>query len=116
MAIGGPLVAYYLVWKPLAHTPPTVRIFATAFTADLATYLITATQLALAFPDPLSGFGGSWLKFAGIFAVTQLPLAVAEGILTVLLLQAVQNAAGMDVTQLIGQGKPERASRTEALG
>ena len=90
MAIGGPLIAYYLVWRPLRNSPFYVRVFATAFVADLATYLITTTQLALAFPDPFGGFMASWLKFAGIFAVTQIPLAIGEGILSVLIMNALQ--------------------------
>ena len=61
--------------------------------ANLATYLITTTQLALAFPDPVSGYLGSWLTFASIFAVTQIPLAIGEGILTVLIVNALQTSA-----------------------
>ena len=86
MAIGGPIIAYYLVWKPLkGRIPSWLSVFLTAFVADLMTYVITTTQLALAFPDPVNGFAGSWLTFAGVFAVTQLPLAIAEGILIVLI-------------------------------
>jgi cobalt/nickel transport system permease protein len=40
----------------------------------------------MAFPDPASGFPGSLVKFLGIFAVTQIPLAVSEGLLTVLVM------------------------------
>lgn len=101
MAIGGPLVAYYLVWRPLkGRTPAWLAVFATAFIADLATYVITATQLALAFPSPVSGFFGSWLTFLGIFAVTQLPLAVAEGILVVLIFNFLQTNATNELHEL----------------
>lgn len=100
MAIGGPLIAYFLIWKPLASAPLYLRVFLTAFVADLATYLITTTQLALAFPDPTSGFVGSWLTFASIFALTQLPLALGEGILTVLIYNALLSSAGDEITQL----------------
>ena len=100
MAIGGPLIAYYLVWKPLQNTPLYVRVFLTAFVADMATYLITTTQLSLAFPDPTSGFVGSWLTFASIFAVTQIPLAIGEGILTVLIYNALLSSGGEEVVQL----------------
>jgi cobalt/nickel transport system permease protein len=75
-------------------------VFLTAFVADLATYLITTTQLALAFPDPVSGLMGSWLKFAGIFAITQIPLAVGEGILTVLIFNALQTTAPAELKEL----------------
>ncbi len=101
MAIGGPLIAYFLIWLPLkGKTPSWLSVFATAFVADLATYLITTTQLALAFPNPVSGFIGSWLTFAAIFAVTQVPLAVAEGILTVLIFNALQSTATVELQEL----------------
>ncbi len=49
----------------------------------LATYATTAAQLALAFPDPSAGVAGAFLKFAGIFAITQVPLSLVEALLTV---------------------------------
>lgn len=76
------------------------RVFATAFVADLATYLITTTQLALAFPDPVSGLLGSWLEFAAIFAITQIPLALAEGILTVLIYNAIRTNMPAELERL----------------
>jgi len=101
MAIGGPLAAYYLVWRPLRGKVPTwLSVFATAAIANLFTYIITTTQLALAFPDPVSGLMGSWLTFAGIFAVTQIPLAIAEGILVVLIFNALQSSAPTEMKQL----------------
>ena len=101
MAIGGPILAYYLIWLPLrGHAPSWLAGFLTAFFADLATYLITTTQLALAFPDPVSGFLGSWLTFAAIFAVTQIPLAIAEGILVVLIFNFLQTNATTELRSL----------------
>ncbi|GAB4436440.1 MAG: energy-coupling factor ABC transporter permease [Anaerolineae bacterium] len=101
MAIGGPLVAYYLVWKPLrGRTPAWLSVFLAAAIADLSTYLITTTQLALAFPDPVSGIPGSWLTFAGIFAITQIPLAIAEGILVVLIFNFLQANATAELRAL----------------
>ena len=101
MAIGGPLIAYYLVWLPLkGRTPTWLSVFAVAFAADVATYLITTTQLALAFPSPVNGFVGSWITFAGIFAITQIPLGIAEGILTVLIFNALQSNAGNELKEL----------------
>jgi len=101
MAIGGPLIAYYLVWLPLkGRTPAWLSVFITAFVADLATYVITSTQLALAFPNPVSGFIGSWLTFMGIFAVTQIPLAIAEGILIVLIFNFLQTNATTELHEL----------------
>jgi cobalt/nickel transport system permease protein len=105
MAIGGPLVAYYLVWLPLKGKAPTwLSVFLVAFVANLFTYILTSTQLALAFPDPVSGFIGSWLTFAGIFAVTQIPLAIGEGILTVLIFNALRSTAGNELKELGVEG------------
>jgi cobalt/nickel transport system permease protein len=101
MAIGGPLIAYYFIWLPLrGKTSTWLSVFLTAFVADLTTYLITTTQLALAFPSPVNGFMGSWLTFAAIFAVTQIPLAIAEGILTVLIFNTLQSTAATELQEL----------------
>lgn len=96
MAVVGPWAAY-AVWRLLGRAPFTVAAFCAIAAADLATYLTTATQLALAFPDPISGFAGAWVRFAGIFAVTQVPLAVVEGVVGVLLLKALIAWAGQDL-------------------
>ncbi|EME71717.1 cobalt transport protein CbiM [Paramagnetospirillum caucaseum] len=91
MAIAGPWVAYG-VWRLAGRlgVPFAVAVFLAAFLGDLATYVTTSVQLALAFPDAESGFGGAFAKFAGIFAVTQLPLAVAEGLVTVVVMNALK--------------------------
>lgn len=52
--------------------------------ADLITYIVTSLQLALAHPDAVNGIVGSFTKFMGIFAITQIPLAIGEGILTLI--------------------------------
>ena len=41
------------------------------------------------FPDPAGGFAASLLKFGGIFAITQIPLAISEGLLTVLVVNTL---------------------------
>ncbi len=66
--------------------PLPLSVFLAASLADLGTYLVTSAQLALAFPDPATGFVGAFLKFAGVFAFTQLPLAVGEGLLSSLVM------------------------------
>jgi cobalt/nickel transport system permease protein len=83
MAVVGPLVSYgvfKLLKKKDANT--TFTVFLAAFLGDLMTYVVTANQLALAFPDPVNGFVGSLGKFLSVFAVTQIPLAIVEGIVT----------------------------------
>lgn len=91
MAIVGPFAAYgiFRLSKGLG-LPFGLSVFLAAALADLLTYVTTSLQLALAFPDPVGGFGGSFAKFAGIFAVTQVPLAVSEGLLTVIVFNALK--------------------------
>jgi cobalt/nickel transport system permease protein len=84
MGIVGPFVAW-LIWKGWGKMGLSILpgIFLAAFFADLLTYATTAIQLSLAFPIPT--FDSALLKFMTIYAYTQLPLAVAEGILTVII-------------------------------
>ncbi len=100
MAIAGPWVAYG-IWK-LAEKlalPTAVGVFLSACLGDLATYMVTSTQLALAFPDAESGFAGAFAKFAGIFAVTQAPLAIAEGLVTIVVMNAL---VGRGLIRIVG--------------
>ncbi|MGJ7034391.1 energy-coupling factor ABC transporter permease [Anoxybacillus eryuanensis] len=84
MAVVGPFVAYGLfVLCKKCGISLRMSVFLAAMMADLATYVMTSFQLALAFPDVTSGVWGAFLKFASIFAVTQVPLAITEGLLTV---------------------------------
>ncbi|MGV8845955.1 energy-coupling factor ABC transporter permease [Tessaracoccus sp.] len=86
MAIVGPWCGYALyTLVRRVNGPLWLGIFLAMAVADLATYSMTSLQLALAFPDPMSGFGGAIVKFLSVFAITQIPLAVAEGVLGVLL-------------------------------
>ncbi|MDO5859227.1 energy-coupling factor ABC transporter permease [Methanobrevibacter sp.] len=84
MGIVGPLVAW-LVYKGFtkANVSSTIAIFFAAFLGDLLTYVATSFQLAFAFPAPT--FTGALTNFLVIFAVTQVPLAIGEGILTVII-------------------------------
>ncbi|MDW8325007.1 MAG: energy-coupling factor ABC transporter permease [Anaerolineales bacterium] len=104
MAIVGPLVAWGL-WKGLRDRVPLgIVVFLAAALADLMTYVVTSLQLALAFPDPAGGFIASFIKFGTIFAVTQVPLAVSEGLLTVLIMNALRSAAPADLKALGVEG------------
>lgn len=67
---------------------------------DLSTYLMTALQLALAFPDAQSGFAGSFLKFTGVYAVTQIPLAVIEGLVTAMILNLLASYSRTELQEL----------------
>lgn len=90
MAVVGPWVAWALFRLVRgAGGSRAVSVFAAASLGNLATYLITAIQLALAFPDASGGVAGSLLKFSSIFALTQIPLAVIEGLLTVVVINVL---------------------------
>lgn len=85
MAVVGPLVAfgaYRLIWQGTKQQK--LAVFMAAALGDLFTYMMTAIQLALAFPAEEGGIVASFVKFAGIFAITQIPLAISEGFLSVL--------------------------------
>ena len=91
MAIVGPFAAFALFrLAQKLKLSFSVSVFIAASMADLLTYVTTSLQLALAFPDPVSGFAGSFAKFAAIFAITQIPLAISEGLLTVVIMNAVK--------------------------
>jgi cobalt/nickel transport system permease protein len=115
MGVVGPFVAYGIYRGLLGlRGPRWLAVFLAASLGDLATYCVTSLQLAWAFPDPISAaslglVAGTWsslVKFLGIFAVTQVPLAVAEGILTVMVLKTMESYAPSTVNQPIYSQTP----------
>jgi cobalt/nickel transport system permease protein len=85
MAVAGPFAAYWIYYVVLRMSGSYgIAIFCAAALGDLVTYVVTAIQLSLAFPSPVGGILASFVKFGGIFAITQIPLAISEGLLTVL--------------------------------
>lgn len=101
MAIVGPWVGYglYALNRKLGG-PLALGIFLAMFASDLATYCVTSFQLALAYPDPNSGVLGAAEKFLGIFAISQIPLSIAEGILGILLFRFLFKVAGPQLQKL----------------
>lgn len=108
MAIVGSFVAWgmYKGSRRLG-VPLWLAVFLGAALSDLATYMTTSLQLAWAFPDPISGFSGSTAKFMGIFAVTQIPLALSEGLLTSLIMMYLvkYSRTELDEIGLLRQGQ-----------
>ena len=94
MAIAGPFLSYgiYKLCQKL-NVNRKVAVFLAAFFGDLFTYCVTSLQLAMAYPSEAGGVGASAVKFLGVFAPTQLPLAVMEGILTVVIVIALESYA-----------------------
>ena len=101
MAIAGPFVAYgvYLLFKKLKINK-LVGVFMAAFIGDLFTYCVTSFQLALAYPSQTGGVGASMVKFMSVFAVTQIPLAVIEGLLTVVVVIGMETFAKPELRDL----------------
>jgi cobalt/nickel transport system permease protein len=101
MAVAGPMVGYAVYKLMMKSTGrQKLAIFLAAALADLSTYVMTSIQLALAFPAAEGGILASFLKFGGIFAVTQIPLAISEGLLTVLLWNWLQAYSGAELSLL----------------
>ena len=101
MAIVGPFAAAAIFRSGRAvRLPFSVCIFLAAALGDLLTYVTTSVQLALAFPDPVGGFAASFAKFAGIFALTQVPLAISEGLLTVVVFNALARFNRLELKDL----------------
>ncbi|WOF15839.1 energy-coupling factor ABC transporter permease [Methanoplanus sp. FWC-SCC4] len=90
MAIIGP-VAGYFVYKALDKINFNffASIFIAAFICDIVTYCITSLELALAFPATSGGFLPSLAAYLGVFAVTQIPLAIIEGLVFVVIFKYI---------------------------
>lgn len=92
MAVVGPFAGYF-VYKLATKMGVNIKvaIFLCAFVADVTTYFTTSLQLALAFPDAQTGVMGAAAKFLGVFMTTQIPIAIIEGLLSVVLYNLVVN-------------------------
>lgn len=110
MAIVGPWVAWGVcrLMRRLGFGLA-VAVFAAAALGDMATYLVTATQLALAFPDPAGGVTGALVKFGAIFGLTQIPLAVVEGLLTVAVVNLLRHYGRDEMAALAVAPMPREA-------
>jgi cobalt/nickel transport system permease protein len=101
MGIAGPFVAYSLYRAGKAiNLNFFVTVFLASAIADLFTYVVTSFQLALAFPAQAGGITTSFLTFAGIFAITQVPLAIIEGIIIALTFKYLIQARGDIIVKL----------------
>lgn len=100
MGIAGPFLAYgvWVICKKV-NVPRHIGIFLAAFLGDLFTYIVTSFQLALAIPIG-NGFLDGFALFGGIFAITQIPLAIGEGILAVILFDFLAKYKGQLLSAL----------------
>ncbi|MGN0335117.1 MAG: energy-coupling factor ABC transporter permease [Lachnospiraceae bacterium] len=93
MAIAGPFVSYgiFAVCRK-TNVNKKVSIFLAAALGDLFTYCVTACQMALAHNADTT-FGAALGKFLLVFAPTQVPLAIIEGIITVVIVMGLETYA-----------------------
>ena len=93
MAIVGPIVSW-AVDQALkkAGAKPAVAVFCAAALGDLLTYVTTSFQLGVVY--------GNVVEYLTIFAVTQIPLAIAEGLLTVVVFNVLEKYSAAELREL----------------
>ena len=101
MAVAGPFVSWgvYALLKKCRVSQP-VSVGVACALGDLFTYVVTSLQLGLAHPSEVGGVGTSIAEFMGIFAVTQIPLAVVEGILSAVVFLLLQSFAKPELREI----------------
>lgn len=101
MAIAGPFLSFgvYALCRRL-KVNKLAAVFLAASLGDLFTYCVTSVQLGLAHPSAVGGVGASVAEFMGIFAATQVPLAIIEGILTAVVVMGLETYAKPELTEL----------------
>lgn len=101
MAIAGPFLSYG-IYKLCEKSKVNKRlaIFLAAALGNLFTYCVTSVQLGLAHPSPTAGVGGAIAEFLGVFALTQIPLAVIEGLLTVAVFIGLETYAKPELKEI----------------
>jgi len=101
MGIIGPVVAVLLfMCGNKLKLNRSVTVFIAAALGDLFAYIVTAAQLAAAYPSEAGGVMASFARFLGVFAPTQVPLAVLEGVMTVLIFMALEKFAKPELKQI----------------
>ena len=93
MAIVGPIVSWavYTALKK-AGAKPAAAVFCAAALGDLLTYVTTSFQLGVVY--------GNVAEYLTIFAVTQVPLAIAEGLLTVVVFNVLEKYSAAELREL----------------
>ena len=100
MAIAGPFVSFgvYMLCRKL-KVNRLVAVGLACGVGDLFTYCVTSAQLALAHPGQ-AGVMASMGEFLGIFALTQIPLAIVEGILSAIVVMMLESFAKPELREI----------------
>ncbi len=101
MGIAGPVISYiiYRLFVKL-RIRKDISVFSAAFTGCMVTYVTTSFQLAIEYPES-GNILLSLYKFLGLFAITQIPLAIVEGIVTVVVFQVIEKYNGAVTERLL---------------
>lgn len=101
MAVAGPFVAWgiYRAGEKLRWNRH-ISVFLAACMGNLVTYCVTSLQLGLAYPSDPGGVSASVVKFLVVFAITQIPLAVIEGLVTVAVIMGLETYASAELKEL----------------
>lgn len=101
MSIFGAFVAFwsYLACKKLKINK-SVSIFIAAFLGDMFAYVLTSLQLALAHPDSGGNTAFAFVKFLSVFSITQLPIAISDGLLTVIVFNGLKKYSSKELDEL----------------
>ncbi len=102
LAVAGPFVAY-AIYTTLGKLKVNrnINLFVATFCGTMATYITTSFQLGIVYPDAQTGILGAAMKFLGIFAITQVPLAILEGVITALVFSILLKQGIEPVNMLI---------------
>ena len=121
LGIAGPVAAYlsygYLTSKKVDKRK---AIVAATFIGNMGTCITTAIQLAISNPENMEGFGMAFGTYMAHFLPTQVPLAFAEGVLTVLVLDGINkfernalNSVGFYMEYQDDMEKSENGDKTD---
>lgn len=108
MAIAGPFLSWglYSLLKKM-KAPAAVSVFLAATLGDVFTYIVTSFQLAMCHND--GNFMFALGKFMLVFAPTQLPIAIAEGILSVMIFNIIEKYCNREL-KILGVTGERRVS------
>ncbi|MCL1914886.1 MAG: energy-coupling factor ABC transporter permease [Eubacteriaceae bacterium] len=101
MGILGPFLSavLYKAGKKLKISQ-TMNVIVSSALGCLFTYCVTSVQLALAYPSATGGVAASLVKFLGVFAPTQIPLAIVEGLLTAVVTIGLESFAEKELMSI----------------
>ena len=99
MGVIGPFIAYG-IYKLFKNKNKSLAVFLACALGNLSTYIVTSIQLSLAYPDSVGGVMASAIKFMGVFALTQVPLAIVEGIISIILYDFIEKHCIKELNEL----------------